>query len=74
MNGIEMSSMNTVIFLPPAGPNVRPWRFSTLASIVVWKMPGVVRLEKVITCTQLSNSKKRCKALIMCQTVTIILK
>mmetsp|Transcript_29254 Transcript_29254/g.72342 ORF Transcript_29254/g.72342 Transcript_29254/m.72342 type:complete len:287 (+) Transcript_29254:1995-2855(+) len=46
--GMEMSSTNTSSFLPPGGPKVRPWRFSTLASTVNWKMLGVVREENVM--------------------------
>mmetsp|Transcript_11983 Transcript_11983/g.37931 ORF Transcript_11983/g.37931 Transcript_11983/m.37931 type:complete len:214 (-) Transcript_11983:471-1112(-) len=48
MLGIEMSSTNTAICLPPGGPKVRPWRFSTEPSTDIWKMPGVVREEKVM--------------------------
>jgi hypothetical protein len=43
-----MSSMKTVIFLPPGGVKVFTYFFSTSASIDSWKLNGVVALEKLI--------------------------
>mmetsp|Transcript_23991 Transcript_23991/g.78017 ORF Transcript_23991/g.78017 Transcript_23991/m.78017 type:complete len:200 (+) Transcript_23991:5674-6273(+) len=48
ITGMLMSSTKTAIFLPPGGPYVRPWRFSTAPSTANWKMLGVVSDEKVI--------------------------
>ena len=41
-----MSSMNTIIRFPPAGPKVSFVRFSTLASRMRWTSMLAVRLEK----------------------------
>ncbi len=47
MVGMLMSSTNTTMLLPPGGPKVRPWRFSTAPSMDTWKIWGVVTDEKV---------------------------
>ena len=41
-SGDDRSSMKKTIRFDPGGPNVRPDRFSTLASIVCWSILGVV--------------------------------
>jgi hypothetical protein len=46
--GMLTSSTNTTILFPPAGPKVRPCRFSTEPSMLIWKILGVVRLLKVM--------------------------
>jgi hypothetical protein len=53
--GIEISSMNTVIILPPGGVNVLTYFFSTSASIDSWKLNGVVALEKLILFTSITS-------------------
>mmetsp|Transcript_7533 Transcript_7533/g.28303 ORF Transcript_7533/g.28303 Transcript_7533/m.28303 type:complete len:258 (+) Transcript_7533:7400-8173(+) len=64
--GMEMSSTKTSSFFPPAGPKVRPWRFSTEASTVNWNTLGVVSEEKVIDRLAItSGSKERMKDLIV---------
>lgn len=46
--GMLTSSTKTTILFPPGGPKVRPCRFSTEPSMLIWKILGVVRLLKVM--------------------------
>mmetsp|Transcript_8304 Transcript_8304/g.37849 ORF Transcript_8304/g.37849 Transcript_8304/m.37849 type:complete len:212 (-) Transcript_8304:1664-2299(-) len=64
--GMEMSSTNTMSFLPAGGPNVRPCLFSTAPSTAVWNTPGVVSDEKVMGLLSiLSGSKEPMNDLIV---------
>lgn len=67
--GMEMSSMKTIIFFPPGGPKVRPWRFSTDPSTENWKMLGVVRDEKVMALLVISSGLS---ALVNCITTVVL--